>query len=51
MYPGEGRILYSVGIHQPLIILFNEPTVVHHLVLGATCVGLFSNTPRNALTK
>ena len=51
IHPREGRILYTVGIHHLSIILFNEPTVVHRLVLVATGVGLFTNTPRNALAK
>ena len=44
-------MLYTVGIHHLSIILFNEPTVVHRLVSVATGVGLFTNTPRNALAK
>ena len=51
IYPREGRILYTVGIHHLSIILFNEPTVMHRLVSVATGVGLFTNTPRNALAK
>ena len=48
---GEGRILYTVGIHHLSIILSNEPTVVHRLLLVATGVRPLTNTPRNALAK
>ena len=51
IYPREGRILYTVGIHHLSITLFNEPTVGHRLVSMATGVGLFTNTPQNALAK
>ena len=51
IYPREGRILYTVGIHHLSIILFNGPTVVHCLVSEATGVGLFKKAPRNAVAK
>ena len=51
IYPREGRILYTVGIHHLSKALFNEPTVVHRLVSASTGVGLHTNAPRNALAK